>query len=158
MEMFGYPEIRQELEDDKIHGLTNILTLGQDARHLFNAFRLWLEETVRFSEVSSCQALNCYDQDTPHSYQLCVSPGAGGPGQFTQADNHIVKFQVDGDTDLALNEVLPNPKYRRIHAAICKVARMSGAARAHALEHEESVFYRKLAERLKPAADSDIVP
>jgi len=85
-----------------------------------------------------------------------VALGFGGHNHHNPA--RTFADEVDGDTHLALNEVLPNPKYLRIHAAICKVARMSGAARAYALEYEESILYRKFMEKLKAPADSDNVP
>ena len=46
MEKFGYLEIRKELEGEKINSLTNILTLGLEAHHMFDTFGLWFEATV----------------------------------------------------------------------------------------------------------------
>jgi len=112
MEKFGYPEIRKELEGEKINSLTNILTLGLDAHHMFDAFGLWFEAT-----------------DTPHSYLVCCAPGYHLPDhRWLQSDKPIITFQIYGDVDSSLNIVLPNPSYLQIHAAVCKVSHMSAAA------------------------------
>ena len=53
LDMFGCHGFREELQGNKIHSITNILTLGHDPHHLFDSFQMWFEETVRLSEALS---------------------------------------------------------------------------------------------------------
>ncbi len=53
LEMFGCSEFHEELEGNKIHLLTNILTLSHEAHYMFDSFQMWFEEMVRLSEALS---------------------------------------------------------------------------------------------------------
>jgi len=144
MEMFGYGEILRELNGDGIHSLTNILTLSGDAHKNFDNFMLWFE-TMGAPHPA-------------HTYWICVPPVFSSIPHHEKTRSNIVTFRVHGDAGSSLTHVLPNPKYLRIHAAICKVARMSGAAGYYALEQSDmdegggsavSVFAEALATRLE---------
>jgi hypothetical protein len=43
MELFGHPELRDELAGTKVRRLANVLTLDSDCRVSFDNLWLWLE-------------------------------------------------------------------------------------------------------------------
>jgi hypothetical protein len=67
----------------------------------------------------------CHFQDTPHTYRVCGDSAVIGniptPVTFTTSD--------------PVRLPLPNPRYLGVHAAYCKVARLSGAG-----EYSDKVF------------------
>ncbi|KAG1815097.1 uncharacterized protein BJ212DRAFT_1577643 [Suillus subaureus] len=99
----GY-DIKQELDDIKIHHLENILTLAVHVHAMFNRLDLWFEEMDTH-------------HDMQHTYQVCGDP------QTIRALPPTVTFTTDDPLHLPL----PSPHYLGIHAACCKVAWLSGA-------------------------------
>ncbi|KZT06607.1 uncharacterized protein LAESUDRAFT_725698 [Laetiporus sulphureus 93-53] len=106
LDMFGYREIREELEGSKIHRLENIMTLTTDIHDMMDCLELWFEE-VKDKE-------NCYRIQIRGPDPQLFMKGGDIPSQVQFVAHH--------------NLPLPSPKYLRIHAACCRVAHLSGAA------------------------------
>ncbi|KAG6834358.1 hypothetical protein H0H93_010130 [Arthromyces matolae] len=99
---FGYAELRQELDGEGIYRLENVMTIDARCHEQFETLNLWLEET---------DVLNVYKLRGNRVWNLY--------GEVTQ---------VTFDTDDPVNLPVPSPEYLRLHAACCRIARMSGAA------------------------------
>lgn len=63
--------------------------------------------------------LNRHVQNIPNTYRACATH----PFYLADVPNRVVTFT---STDDAL--ALPDPRYLKLHAAVCRVAHMSGAA------------------------------
>ena len=88
-------------------------------RHVYSSFFLRsYADTVSF-------------QSTPHCYHVAVVKGLG------QLDLHSNPVAVRVPPAPTEARFLPSPRYLRIHAAVCKVAWMSGAAKYHNSSHQD---------------------
>ncbi|EIW76719.1 hypothetical protein CONPUDRAFT_63852, partial [Coniophora puteana RWD-64-598 SS2] len=112
---FGFQKILGELNEKRVHSLTNVLTFNLNVHRAFNELTLYFEE----------------DTSVPNRYYVRCT---GGRPQVVHAGipDHVTFSTSDG-----VNYPLPEPKYLRIHAACCKVAHMSGAADIFVLEDDE---------------------
>ncbi|KAK7693705.1 hypothetical protein QCA50_003277 [Cerrena zonata] len=95
--------------DHSIHSLTNAITLEHDMRVQMNNMSLWLEATS--------------GEGVPdNTYIICFSD------PLTQVridkDQRIVSFTTPDEIALPV----PSPQNLAVHAACCRIARMSGAA------------------------------
>ncbi|KAF8268184.1 hypothetical protein EI94DRAFT_1700463 [Lactarius quietus] len=99
---FAHINILDELNGDKAHRLSNVLTLSVQVQHLFDDLLMWFEEVP----------------NTPQTYTVCSTDNM----HLRIVPNPLVTFTSIGGLDL------PDPRYLRLHAAICRVAYMSGAA------------------------------
>ncbi|KIK61130.1 hypothetical protein GYMLUDRAFT_166832, partial [Collybiopsis luxurians FD-317 M1] len=93
-----------DLNGENIHGLWNVMTLALQIHDSFDKLELWLEATV--STELSHYSLTTFSllfvlRKKEHEYILTLSD---------------------------LNVPLPNPKLLEFHAAVCKIAHLSGAA------------------------------
>ncbi|EDR08332.1 uncharacterized protein LACBIDRAFT_297898 [Laccaria bicolor S238N-H82] len=88
-----------ELDGPQGHRLSNGLTLSVDSHALFDDLSLWFEEIP----------------GQPNTYTVKTL--------FPTSLNRVVTFGTTTDLEL------PDPRYLRLHATICRVAHMSGAAR-----------------------------
>ncbi|KAJ3515226.1 hypothetical protein NLJ89_g1890 [Agrocybe chaxingu] len=103
---FGGINVLNELNGDTVHRLSNGLTMSVALRHFFDDLHLWFEEIP----------------NKPHTYHVC-STAPRLPGLSHLGQHPVVTFATTTDLEL------PDPKYLRLHAAVCRVAHMSGVAR-----------------------------
>ncbi|TFY55124.1 hypothetical protein EVG20_g9437 [Dentipellis fragilis] len=115
LETLGFPSIRTELSGEKIHSLTNILTLEPTLHTQFDGLQLWFEPT---------STPNCYNIGTTPKLKALISPE-----QSTSA----VTFQTPDATRFPL----PSRTYLQLHAACCKIAHMAGAAEYFSLLEDD---------------------
>ncbi|KAJ7766491.1 hypothetical protein DFH07DRAFT_737067, partial [Mycena maculata] len=95
-------EVMDSLNGNGIHQLGNVLTISIAAHDSFDSLRLWLEKI----DVCAPLKVKIPRLEMPKSQYL-------SPVTFKSAVR-------DG--------TLPNPKFISVHAAVCRVAHMSGAA------------------------------
>jgi len=99
---FSGISVLDELNGPSIHCLSNILTLELNLHKPFDNLDLWFEAV----------------HDTVHTYDI-RSPYPLGP--------HLVPHtRVIFTTNTNLS--LPDPRYLKLHAAVCRIAHLSGAA------------------------------
>jgi len=97
-------DILTQLDGDKIHSLENGFTMDSSLHDQFDDLRLWFEHIV------------------DNTYRLgAVDPGIGA--LIHLQPNPIITF-----TSTDHNLPLPNSEYLKLHAAVCRVAHMCGAA------------------------------
>ncbi|PBK88967.1 hypothetical protein ARMGADRAFT_1167751 [Armillaria gallica] len=94
----------KELDGAGIHRLENILTLSPSLHDFFNQLALWLEAV----------------DNQPKTYTVVSTIS----GVLERLPRRTVTFTTPDPEALPL----PNPAYLAIHAASCRVARLSGAA------------------------------
>ncbi|KZP12565.1 hypothetical protein FIBSPDRAFT_754773, partial [Athelia psychrophila] len=107
--------IEDELNGEKLHRLSNIMTMTMGTRAMFDGLSLWFEE------------------NTLDTYNVCATLA----GILINLPP-VVTFAT---TDPAL--ALPDKRYLKLHAIVCRVAWMSGASeymRRYDAEHEERKF------------------
>jgi len=98
-------DILSQLNGEKIHGLENGFTMNMELHSMFDSLELW------------------FDHMTNDTYRvIALDPGCGILSLLPP--NPTVTFT---STDPCLP--LPNREYLKLHAAVCRVAHMSGAAR-----------------------------
>ncbi|CAA7263958.1 unnamed protein product [Cyclocybe aegerita] len=114
---FANISVLDELDGENLHRLSNGLTLEVDLHILFDTLKLWFEEV----------------QNQPYTYDVHTLRLHGFLPQPRR-----VTFK---STDPALE--LPNSKYLKLHAAVCRVAHMSGAAKYLDL-HDREVEMREV--------------
>jgi hypothetical protein len=88
--------------------------------NLFDALLLWFEAVPVISMLSFILMspwLNC-GQNTPHTYNVCSTDDV----YLRTVPNRLVTFTANDGLDL------PDPRYLKLHATICRVAHMSGVA------------------------------
>ncbi|PBK64878.1 hypothetical protein ARMSODRAFT_853075, partial [Armillaria solidipes] len=93
----------EELNGTGIHRLENSLTLCSGFFEYFNRLALWLQAV-----------------DQPHTYVVVST----SPATLRRLPSRVVTFTTPDPEALPL----PSPVYLAIHAACCRIARMSGAA------------------------------
>lgn len=96
-----------ELDGPQGHRLSNGLTLSADPHALFDDLALWFEEIPGQRNTHAVKTL------------------------FPTSLNRVVTFGTPTELEL------PDPRYLRLHATICRVAHMLGAARYVDLLSEE---------------------
>ena len=106
--------------EEGIHHPSNVLTMAQPLRSLFDTLHLWLEPTDTVHEVSDRHR-------TPplaniHQYNICTSDAA------LLALYRIPSFTVQLHDHSGAALPLPDPALLALHAACAKTAHMSGAA------------------------------
>ncbi|KAF9530675.1 hypothetical protein CPB83DRAFT_762663 [Crepidotus variabilis] len=95
----------EELSGSNAYRLSNGLTMSSSLHSEFNKLRLWLEEIPPFS----------------NRYRVCtIYPGIAALDSLPHP--RTVTFTTQFGLDL------PDPRYLKIHAAVCRVAHISGAA------------------------------
>ncbi|KAK0438741.1 hypothetical protein EV421DRAFT_1969948 [Armillaria borealis] len=94
----------EELNGAGIHRLENSLTLCSGFFEYFNRLALWLQAV----------------KDQPHTYVVVST----SPATLRRLPSRVVTFTTPDPEVLPL----PSPVYLAIHAACCRIARMSGAA------------------------------
>lgn len=98
---------------------------------LFDDLNLWFEHVA----VSSCKyipSFHCpltFSQDLDNTYTVCFWSPRDRLSFLSAGQSHTITFT---STDPCLP--LPNPDYLRLHAAVCRVAHMSGTAQYLDLE------------------------
>jgi hypothetical protein len=114
-------DVLSELNGGNIHRLGNGLTMDMELHTMFDALELWFEHvTVRTQSVPSSPCPLMLSQGD--TYTICTVNPYGFPFVLLPA-NPTVTFTT---TDPSLP--LPKSDYLRLHAAVCRVAHMSGAA------------------------------
>ncbi|KAH9829044.1 uncharacterized protein C8Q71DRAFT_718745 [Rhodofomes roseus] len=112
LQRFGYEDVYNELKADQkgtgIHRLNNILTLAPTIQGAFDDMELWLEAIP----------------DKANHYRVVLAPYLAHKS-LDHGLQENVQFVVHGNCDLPL----PNPRCLSIHAACCRIAHMSGAAK-----------------------------
>lgn len=117
---YGNIDGLDELDGLQCHRLSNGLTLSADPHALFDDLALWFEE-IPVRQQKRCSA--CTD-DVPFLHLI-----QGHPNTYTvktlfpTSFNRVVTFGTTTELEL------PDPRYLRLRAAICRVAHMSSAAR-----------------------------
>jgi len=102
---FDNIDVLAELDGNKIHSLSNGLTLDLNLHSLFDNLKLWFEKV----------------QGVPNTYNVCTL----NPHQSVLASlPHPRQVNFTTTTDMEL----PDSRYLKLHAAICRVAHLSGAA------------------------------
>jgi len=109
-------DILAELDGSKIHGLQNGLTMSAELHDSFDNLRLWFEHIE-----NNTYRLHVLDNDL--AIMALFPP------------NPIITF-----TSTNPGLPLPNPEYLKLHAAVCRVAHMCGAA--DYLDREDRDFDR----------------
>jgi len=102
MRCFGYEDLPERLNGADIHSLDNIMTLQHDIHSWFDKLQLWFEAV----------------DDKENTYNICATDEIA---LLSCKANPIVFKSTHPDLPL------PDPVYLRIHAAICRVAHLSGA-------------------------------
>ena len=116
--------VQEELSGDKIHNLENLLTTDHTVHHHFDLLNLWLEATVSLGAHVFRLANFYFTQNTPNYYKVCMASGRGSPKGYGLPEYVTMRSMIPGELPL------PNPSYLALHAACCRVAHMSGAARS----------------------------
>jgi hypothetical protein len=121
MESFGIIDVLAELDGANIHRLSNALTLDMSVHAAFDGLKLWFEEVPvsnikRFSFSPWCHL----PQGAPNTYTVCST------GNLAFLNALPPARQVHFTTNTG--QELPDPRYLKLHAAVCRVAHMSGAA------------------------------
>ncbi|KXN92359.1 hypothetical protein AN958_08374, partial [Leucoagaricus sp. SymC.cos] len=131
IENFRCIDVLSELDGANIHHLGNGFTMNEELHSMFDDLRLWFEEVaVSAPPITSLHALILIPLQN-NTYRVRVlDPGVAPLMTFPPA--HIITFT---STDPHLP--LPNPKYLRLHAAVCRIAHLSGAAGYLDLEDRE---------------------
>ncbi|KAH9977129.1 hypothetical protein BGW80DRAFT_836751 [Lactifluus volemus] len=102
---FNSIDVLAELDANKIHRLSNGLTLDMNLHFLFDRLQLWFEEV----------------QGVPNTYTVCtLSPNPAALAALP----HPRQVTFTTTTDIEL----PDSRYLKLHAVICRVAHLSGAA------------------------------
>ncbi|KAF4566336.1 hypothetical protein EYR36_011755 [Pleurotus pulmonarius] len=112
LQYFGTEDIYNDLKGDRIHHPSNLLSLSLTDHHRFVHQSLWFEPL----------------KHTPdgYHYKLCVANASARP---TSPDHKRAEQVVFRDKTVGTTVIpAPNPKYLALHAACCRIARMSGAA------------------------------
>ena len=91
-----------------------------DSHALFDDLALWFEE----NPVRAIKHCSTYTDDIPFRHLIQGQPNTYTVKTlFPTSLNRVVTFGTTADLEL------PDPRYLRLHATICRVAHMSGAAR-----------------------------
>ncbi|KZV85449.1 hypothetical protein EXIGLDRAFT_623059 [Exidia glandulosa HHB12029] len=104
LEMFGNGSLLNELNGRNAHALDNIMMLCHDVHAAYDRLDMWLEEL---------------DPPEPNKYRVHNNAPWEAPGY---------PFSVVEFTSPAPQLPLPNPRWIAVHAAVCRVAHLSGAA------------------------------
>ncbi|THU85892.1 hypothetical protein K435DRAFT_924384 [Dendrothele bispora CBS 962.96] len=121
LERFGYSDISQELNGQHVHQLGNVLTLDITLHDWMDKLALWFEKAP---------------DGVPNHYNIKISRKYGMvasmyklPEDVTFTVDQIIQRRLNPESLLTeLDLPLPNPTYLHIHASVCRVAHMSGAA------------------------------
>ncbi|KAF9486216.1 hypothetical protein BDN70DRAFT_902706 [Pholiota conissans] len=111
---FAHIVIPAELSGTQFHRLSNILTLSCGMWALFNELEVWFEEVP----------------DMPNSYYVCESQR----GYLWGIRNRLITFTPRDGLEV------PDPRYLKLHAVVCRVALMSGVSKylnSYEREHEQ---------------------
>ncbi|KAF7419353.1 hypothetical protein PC9H_001940 [Pleurotus ostreatus] len=121
LQYFGGEDIYNDLKGDRIHHPSNLLSLAQHDHHRFDYQSLWFEPLKQTNDE--------------YHYKLCVASVLARPTGRDQKRIEQVVFRdkTVGDTVIPA----PNPKYLALHAACCRIARLSGAALIFDELHDE---------------------
>ncbi|KZP08073.1 hypothetical protein FIBSPDRAFT_840587 [Athelia psychrophila] len=98
---FGGIRLEDELNGDQIHRLSNIMTMSQSTHSMFDTLRLWFEAVPTLATYDICATLPLYLINITRRVT------------FTATKANLER---------------PDRRYLRLHAAVCRVAYMSGAA------------------------------
>ncbi|KAK0465393.1 uncharacterized protein EV420DRAFT_1637530 [Desarmillaria tabescens] len=120
IEHFGFTNVLEELQGEKIHRLENILTLEYDLRDHFDDLTLWLEPT----DIDNHYKVGTTKER--YIFELLKVP-------------HFIDF-----TSTRSDFPLPSKEYLCIHAACCRVAHMSGAAEYLNFVEDDDPFKSKI--------------
>lgn len=92
---------------------------------LFDDLDLWFEHVAVSGEyIPSFHCPLTFSQDLNNTYTICFSGPLDSLSFLPAGKSHTVTFT---STDPSFP--LPNPGYLRLHAAVCRVAHMSGVAK-----------------------------
>ncbi|EFI27097.1 hypothetical protein CC1G_15227 [Coprinopsis cinerea okayama7 len=103
-------DVLGELGGDKVHRLQNGMTLDAGMHGLFDEMVFWFEEFQR--------------PNAPPNSNSYITTGILGSGETVTFNTTRTTFNSTRTSTLPL----PDPRYLRLHAAICRVAHLSGAA------------------------------
>jgi hypothetical protein len=123
---FGGIDVLAELNGTNLHRLSNGLTMDSVLHTFFDNLSLWFEAVPVSNPLQMIQprvALTYFIsliQDFPNTYTIRTAVPIS---RLMNLPNPLVVTFTTTDNNLEL----PNPKYLRIHAAVCRVAHMSGA-------------------------------
>ncbi|KXN89770.1 hypothetical protein AN958_05310 [Leucoagaricus sp. SymC.cos] len=113
IENFRCIVVLSELDGAKIHHLGNGFTMNEELHSMFDDLSLWFEEVAN------------------NTYRVrALDPGVG---LLTILPPHRTITFTSTDPHLPL----PNPEYLRLHAAVCRIAHLSGVASYLDLEDRE---------------------
>ncbi|KJA18783.1 hypothetical protein HYPSUDRAFT_69697 [Hypholoma sublateritium FD-334 SS-4] len=107
IESFSHIDMLSELNSESIHHLQNGFTMHSQLHTLFDDLNLWFEHVAGLD----------------NTYKVCFLSLRDHRSFLSTSQSHTITFT---STDPSLP--LPNPDYLRLHAAVCRVAHMSGAA------------------------------
>ena len=136
MNSFGGIDVLAELNGTNLHRLSNGLTMSSELHTCFDDLLLWFEAVPVSNPWQMIQPrvaltyLISLIQDTLNTYTIRTAVRIR---TITTLPNPLVVTFTTTDNNLEL----PNPKYLRIHAAVCRVAHMSGAAEYMELHDRE---------------------
>jgi hypothetical protein len=131
IESFSGTDALSELNGEKIHHLGNGFTMDMGLHSMFDDLDLWFEHVIvrTQSTYSSSRPSDALQGDT---YRVCTVIPKAAPFHALPP-NPTVTFT---STDPGLP--LPKSEYLRLHAAVCRIAHMSGVAGYLDLEDRES--------------------
>ncbi|THU97195.1 hypothetical protein K435DRAFT_889686 [Dendrothele bispora CBS 962.96] len=123
LESFGYSGISQELNGQQVHQLGNVMT------HDIGLHK-WMDKLVLWFEEAADGVPNHYNVKIIERYETLARRHLSLPTDVTFTVDQIVQSRLKPDSPpLTGSELpLPNPKYLHIHASVCRIAHMSGAA------------------------------
>ncbi|EAU89030.1 hypothetical protein CC1G_09999 [Coprinopsis cinerea okayama7 len=105
LEKFGYASMLDELKGSSIHRLENVMTLDPTVHAHFESLKIWL---VASDDPNA----------EPNTYKLEATRPL-----FIEDYPKIVRFQSSDPESLPL----PSPRYLEVHAAVARIAHLSGA-------------------------------
>ena len=114
-------DIHSELDGANVHSLENGFTIEVSLQGRFDVLRLWFEHIAVSGWFTACHQMSS-DIGKNDSYRLITLDPRWYSLSYLPA-NPIITF---ASTDPSLP--LPNCEYLKLHAAVCRVAHMSGVA------------------------------
>jgi hypothetical protein len=122
LESFSGIDGLSELDGEKIHHLGNGFTMDMGLRQMFDDLDLWFEHVTVRPQPPSSPSLPFDALPQGDTYRVCTAIPNVFPFIYLPP-NPTVTF-TSADPGLPL----PRSDYLRLHAAVCRVAHMSGAA------------------------------
>jgi len=118
---YGHINVLDELNGSDCHRLSNGLTLTTGVHEEFDRLCLWFEAIPVSGITRTLTCLISIMQNAQHTYRVCTLFPHCGPVE-SLPHPRIVTFTT------TTNHPLPDPRYLKLHAVVCRVGHLSGVA------------------------------